>query len=209
MMRSCTRKWALWALLMVAAPGAQADIMVAEQLIREVQNTLLTRVRQGGAALQEDPARLRALVREIVVPHVDTRTMCKLVLGRHWKQADTRQQAEFVEQFSTLLIRTYARSLLNQNQYEVNFLPSVPGSREGSAMVRTELVSAASGKNVKIFFRMREGAEGWQVIDIVVEGISLIITYREDFRTQVQAEGLPRLIEKLRSGNTRARAGSE
>ncbi len=209
MMRILAREWALWALLMAAVPGAQADIMAAEQLVREVQATLLTQVQQGGAALQEDPAGLRALVREIVVPHVDTQAMSRLVLGRHWKQADAEQRVEFTEQFSTLLIRTYARSLLSQGQYKVNFLPSLPGNREGSAVIRTELVAVADGEKLDIFFRMREGAQGWRVIDIIVKGISLIITYREDFRTQVRDGGLTRLTEKLRSRNARAQAVSE
>lgn len=187
------------ALLPVVQP--RADVEDAEVLIRDAQDKVRERLRQEGEALQSNLPGLYAIVDELITPHVDVTTMSRLVLGQHWKKATEDQRTRFAAEFSNLMVRTYARSLLGYDQYQVEFLPTVPGKREGRAIVRTELVSSASSSRLPLSFRMRENGGAWRVVDLIVNGISLVTTYRESFRVQVSGGGLEPLIAQLKEKN--------
>lgn len=187
------------ALLPVVQP--RAGVEDAEALIRDVQDKVRERLQQESEALQSDLPGLYAIVDELIVPHVDVTTMSRLVLGQHWKKATEEQRARFAAEFSNLMVRTYARSLLGYDQYQVEFLPTVLGKREGRAIVRTELVSSAASSRLPVSFRMREKGGAWRVVDLIVNGISLVTTYRESFGAQVSGGGLEPLIAQLKEKN--------
>ena len=201
--------WAGGAALVLACVAVVVPAQVhtgvdaAEGLIRDVQEQVRARLEREGEALRSNLPGLYAVVDELIVPHVDINTMCRLVLGQHWKKADAEQRAHFATEFSHLMVRTYARSLLDYDQYQVEFLPAIPGKRKGTAMVRTELVSTGNAARLPIAFRMREKGGTWRMVDLIVNGISLVTTYRESFGAQVSSGGLGPLIAQLKEKNAR------
>jgi phospholipid transport system substrate-binding protein len=72
--------------------------------------------------------------------------------------------------------------------------------------VRTQFVRAG-GQPLPIEFHMRQTDRGWKVYDIVVEGVSLVITYRSEFDAVVKQEGIDGLIKRLAQKNSPAAMG--
>jgi phospholipid transport system substrate-binding protein len=63
------------------------------------------------------------------------------------------------------------------------------------------------GKPVLIDYSMRKTDKGWKVYDIVVEGVSLVLTYRSEFDAIVKQEGIDALIKRLSAKNAPAAVG--
>ena len=99
-----------------AAAGVAPDV-----LVKETTDKVLSRFTADRAILTDDHAKLYALVDELVLPHFDFERMSALVLGRYWSQATEAQQQRFVEEFRTLLVRTYATALFEYTGQPINY----------------------------------------------------------------------------------------
>jgi len=196
------------ALTALAPPAAAApqrpDPREAERLVRRTADRLLEILRQRKAELREHPERLYELVREEVLPHFDFRRIARWVLGKHWRRATPEQRRRFVEEFRRLLVRTYARSLLDYTEARLELLPSRPGSRPGRVTVRTRILPPGGGEPVPVDYAMRHGEGGWKVVDVRIGGVSLVANYRASFASQIASQGLERLLAELAERNRRA-----
>ncbi len=106
-------------------------------VVRDTTSALFAAVEAEDGVLSEDPARARALVEEFITPHVDLKGFSKLVLGKHWRQATQEQRQQFLTQFHTLILRTYATAVTTYTGIEVQYMPMREESRQNFATVRT------------------------------------------------------------------------
>jgi phospholipid transport system substrate-binding protein len=161
---------------------------------------MLSALRQNYAALKEDSGQIYGLVNQIVLPNFDFELMSRWVLGRAWQQATPEQRRRFTEEFRTLLVRTYAKALLEYANEDIRVLPQ-PGAVDGSeATVKTE-VRLKAGQPIQINYSMHFNPEGWKVYDVTVDGVSLVTNYRGTFASQIRASGLDAVIADLQQRN--------
>ena len=142
------------------------------------------------------------MVNELVIPRFDFISMSKWVLGKHWKTASVSQRNEFVDQFKSLLIRTYARALLEYSGQKIIYYPVEENPKSNLAVVKTELTSTSSAQ-LPILYRMHQKNQEWKVVDVAVDGVSLVTTYRGSFATQIKNDGFDSLLEQLSKKNVR------
>lgn len=173
-----------------------------DAVVKETSSGVISRIESDRAALEANPEGVYDLVNELVVPHFDFISMSRWVLGKSWKTASAEQRTDFVEQFKTLLVRTYARALLEYSGQEVKYFPVEQKPNSKLAIVKTELTSEGS-QPFPIAYRMHQKSEAWKVIDVSVDGVSLISTYRGSFTSQIKKEGIDSLIQKLVDKNDR------
>ena len=123
--------------------------------------------------------------------------MSRWVLGKYWRQANSDQQARFVSEFRTLLVRTYAKALLEYTDEKIVF-PPMPALAEGSdeATVRSE-VQLDHGDPVSINYSLHRKNGAWKVYDIAIDGISLVTNYRGSFASQIRDQGMEAMLAKL------------
>jgi phospholipid transport system substrate-binding protein len=183
-------------LAVVIGGVAQAQKLSPEALVEQTTEQVLTTLEQNKEKVKGDPQAVANLVRGIVLPHFDFELMSRFVLARNWRTATPEQQQRFVEQFRELLIRTYATSLSQYSGQEVKYLPNPPAPNDKRATVRTEIVQA-DGPAIPLQYMLREGADGWKVFDVVIDGVSLVQNYRTSFASEVQQRGLEGLIGRL------------
>jgi phospholipid transport system substrate-binding protein len=183
-------------LAVVIGGVAQAQKLSPEALVKQTTEQVLTTLEQNKDKVESDPQAVANLVRGIVLPHFDFELMSRFVLARNWRTATPEQQQRFVEQFRELLIRTYATSLSEYSGQEVKYLPNPPAPNDKRATVRTEIVQA-DGPAIPLQYMLREGADGWKVFDVVIDGVSLVQNYRTSFASEVQQRGLEGLIGRL------------
>ncbi len=131
---------------------------------------------------------------EVSREHFDYHEMTKRVLGRSWRNLSEQEQDEFVELFTQLLQHAYISKIENfTGGYLIFKSQRIRGNR---AEVRTELVERT--RTIKISYIMLLKGERWMVYDLVVEGVSLIRNYMEQFRRIIHRESVEVLKQKMR-----------
>lgn len=169
-------------------------------LVRGTTDELFAAVDADAAPLREDPAKARALVDEFITPHVDLQGFSKLVLGKHWKRANPEQREQFLVEFHTLVLRTYATAVTSYTGIQIEYLPMREEKRENFATVRT-LIPRTDGEAVKVNYRLHCRNDIWKLFDVNIAGVSMVTTYRSAFSAEVKKSGLDGLIKALQQKN--------
>jgi len=144
-------------------------------------------------------AEKRQQIDAIVEARFDFKTLSRLVLARNWKKLDAAQQQAFVQEFRHHLSITYGRNVDSYRDERV----VITGEREevrGDRTVKT-IIDRNSAEDVLVDYRMRQKDGEWKVIDVVIEGVSLVANFRSQFRSVISRHGPAKLIELLRQKN--------
>ena len=171
-----------------------------EQLIRETSDKVLEEIRTNSAQYETDPQGVYDLVNTVVLPHFDFSAMTDRALGRYKDDVNEQQRPEIVNEFRLLLVRTYSSALLEYTDEVLVYLPMEGSEAEGEVTVRTE-IEQAGGFPIPINYVLRNGDDGWKVLDISVDEVSLVTNYRSSFARAIKKKGINGLIETLRSRN--------
>jgi phospholipid transport system substrate-binding protein len=191
----------VWLFLALAIAGVHVAAMEAPtEIIRNTTDDVLVRVKSDREALRQDPAKMYALVSELIFPRFDFPIMAQWVLGTHWKSADEQSREVFVGQFRKLLVRTYATALLEFSDQEITY-PDAAATKKGrTAVVRQEIEQAGSSP-IALGYRLHNTDGNWKVFDVSVDGVSLVKTYRASFSSIINSAGLAGLIDTLNKKN--------
>ena len=190
-----------------AFAGATAD--GASALVRTTTDELLAAVNRDKELIQHNPDHTLGLVEKIVYPQMDFARMSRWVLGKHWRKATQEQRTRFMQEFRTLLYRTYSSALTEFTDTEViRYLPQRVHEDGKTVTVPTEL-PRPGGPALSISYRLRQADGQWKVVDVVVEGVSLVTTYRTSFGEDVRKAGMDGLIEHLAAKNRQEAGTSE
>ena len=169
----------------------------AIEVIEETATNVIEKIRQDRDKLEADPDAVYGLVDEMIIPHFDFVSMSKWVLGKkYWTSASKPQREEFVDQFRTLLVNTYTKALLQYSEQKINYLSENPTKKSTLVEVLTEVEQDGSNP-IPINYRMHIKDGNWRVVDVVVNGASLVRTYRGEFTSQIRKHGMDHLIAKL------------
>jgi len=188
---------------------AQAATPSAEEVVRTTTDQVVARLVDQKSELEAHPERIYDLIHELVIPHFDFASMSKWVLGKSWKDASPAQRDAFVGQFQTLLVRTYAKALLEYSEEVIRFLPVEPNPSSNLVLVKTEVNQPGSSAPIPIQYRLHITEGNWKVVDVAVDGVSLVSTYRGSFASDIQKDGLDALIGKLAERNSKIVISSE
>ncbi len=187
-------------LVCLVAPATASIGESAKQLIMETTDLVFSALRRDREIFREDPERVYTLVNDIILPHFDFPRMSRWVLGKHWKRATEEQRERFIEEFKTLLVNTYATALVQFTDQDVGYLPMRTKAGSKTVMVRTE-VKQAGGQPIPINYRMYRKDGVWKVVDVTIDGVSLVKNYRSTYSTEIRRSGLESLISQLAERN--------
>jgi phospholipid transport system substrate-binding protein len=178
------------------APPANAGTMTPQQLVENSAKKMLAELDANRAMYKSDPAKLDALVGNVLLPNFDTEYSARLVLGQFWRTATPEQRKRFVDAFYHSLLRNYGAALIDFTGDRFIVLPYKGDPGDTTATVRTE-VKKSSGDKVPVNFSLRKTPEGWKAWDVVIEGISYVKSFRTDFASEIQQKGLDDVITRL------------
>ncbi|HED17876.1 MAG TPA: ABC transporter substrate-binding protein, partial [Gammaproteobacteria bacterium] len=165
--------------------------------IQKVTVDVLAALRANKDTLHKDPARVIALITRIVDPYFDYAFMSREALGIAWRRADARQRARFMQVFHELLVADYADVF---KQYTGQTIKLTRVRWDDAAHKRATVLSQVDSPGeqpVQVDYRLYHTHDGWQLYDIVVDGVSLLVDYRETFVTELRRESLDTLISHL------------
>ncbi len=179
-----------------AAPAASGD---PTALVQQVATSMLGDIDKNRDAYRHDQAKIAAVVDKYLMPHFDTETSARVVLGQYWRGATAEQRQRFINAFYHSLLANYGDSLIEFTADRLRILPSHVQPGDTTATVRTE-VTRRNGDRVSVNYSLRLTPQGWKAWDVVIDGISYVKSYREDFGEQIEKQGLDTVIQRLESG---------
>jgi phospholipid transport system substrate-binding protein len=197
--------WLIAAPLPAAAQGASAQS--PSDVVQTAANGLLQALDANRAEYRNNPAKVQALVDQYILPHVDTQFSAQLVLGRYWRTASQQQRQQFIDAFYHSMLNNYGAALVEFTSNTLKVYPTRVNAGDQNATVRTEM-SRTSGAPISVNYYMHMTPDGWKAWDVVIDGVSYIMSYREDFQPQLaQQGGLDAVINKLQHGEKPANIG--
>ena len=122
--------------------------------------------------------------------------LARFVLGRHWKRATEEQRTAYLDLFPRYVVELYAGRFTGYSGERFEVVNQRP-LRAGANLVNTRIVPA-KGPALKVGFRVEQVDGAPAIVDIMVEGISLILTKRAEFDSVARREGVQSLIDRLR-----------
>ena len=172
-----------------------------EELVKQVTQDVLDAVKSDKALAAGDKEKALKLAEEKILPHVDFQEATRLAVGRSWAKATPEQRKRLVQEFRSMLVRTYSNALGTYEGQTVKVLPLRMKPQDTDVTVRNEYIRQG-GKPVLLEYAMHKTPQGWKIYDIVVEGVSLVLTYRSEFDAVVRQDGVDGLIQRLSQKNT-------
>ena len=191
--------YALAALGLFALVPALAQ-ETADAAVKRTSQELLQIIRADPKVQAGDQARIREVVEAKVFPNIDIERMTSLAMGRNWRAANPEQQKRLIEEFRTLLVRTYSGALAQYRDQKMDYKPLRAEPNATDVTVRTEVLRPGQAP-VQIDYSMTRTKEGWKAYDIIVGGVSLVTNYRDEFSEQIKTAGVDGLIKTLAAKN--------
>jgi phospholipid transport system substrate-binding protein len=186
--------------LALSLPAAALAQEAPDALVKRVADELLAIIKTDKDLQAGNPSKVVELAEQKVLPHFDFERMTRLAVGRNWAQASDAQKQALVKEFRTLLVRTYSSSLSAYRNQTIVVKPSRVTAQDKDTVVRTE-IKQQGGPPIPIDYSMEKMDTGWKVYDVVIDGASLVTTYRGTFNDQVQRGGIDGLIKTLQDRN--------
>jgi phospholipid transport system substrate-binding protein len=189
--------WLIEAPVPAAAQGASAQS--PSDVVESAANGLLKALDADRQTYRNNPSKVSALVDQYILPHVDTQFCAQLVLGKYWKTATPQQRDQFINAFYHSMLNNYGAAVVEFTSNTLKVYPSRVSPGEQNATVRTEM-SRTSGPPISVNYYMHMTPQGWKAWDVVIDGVSYIMSYRQDFQPQIAQQGLPAVISRLQKG---------
>lgn len=192
------------AVVVVSTAHAQVNTSAApDKLVQSAVEGVITKIKSDPETRAGDLAKITAVVQREFLPYTDFGRTTRLAVGNAWKQATPEQQKTLQEQFTALLVRSYAVSLsqLREQSPKFSYKPAKSGNNANDAVVATRVLN--NGDEMLIDYRLQKGADGWKIYDINMMGAWLIEVYRKQFADIVARDGVDGLIKYLNSHNAR------
>jgi phospholipid transport system substrate-binding protein len=179
---------------------AVAEDIAPDALVRSVSSDVLEIVHKDKDIQSGNIAKAVELAEAKVLPHFDFAHMTRLAVGKDWRKGSPEQQKALVDEFRTLLVRTYSKAFIEYRNQTIEYKPLKMQPTDTDVWVRT-LVNQTAGKPVQIDYNLEKTDKGWKVYDISVAGVSLVTNYRSSFAQEVSLSGIDGLVASLRTKN--------
>lgn len=168
-------------LLMLSSLPTMAQSNDPEQLIRTSVNELMGKLDGRKGYYANNPGELKQVVDNSLADVADFRYIGASVMGRYFSNATPQQRTRFADVFRQTLIDTYAKGLVTFDYRELRVLGNQQADRyEDQANVAMEVV-ATDGKVFPVSYTMRLSNGQWKVVNVIVNGINLGLTFRNQF----------------------------
>src|SRR5215469_10708204 len=164
---------------MPPGPSAAADAS-------EFMNELWSRTAEV-LAKKIPPAERLARFRQLFQADFDGAEIARFVLGRYWRSASEQEKQEFLKLFEDYVVFVYGTRLSNFNGERFK----VRGSRtdESGTIVSTDIVSPNGDAPIKVDWRLITDHGSFKINDVIIEGISMLVTQRSEFASVIQRHG--------------------
>lgn len=155
-------------------------------------------VKRGNQAVQSALAGKEASAERVaktVEGFVDFGELAKRALGTEWPKLSKRQQEEFSSTMKGLLRASYAQRALGQGSAEIEYA----GEKREGAEAEVPTTFVVKKDRIPVTYRLYQAGRGWKIFDVVTDDVSLVDTYRTQFRKLIADKGVEGLLTTLKN----------
>ena len=189
----------IYLLLNTGATVIAADLSPNQMIATSIQ---LLEIKLGDEAnkerLGDNRVELYSIIDETLSPYFQKKYAGRLVLDKYWATTNQSQRERFTEGLYQALIRSYAISMLNFDVSKISVKPIIANLQSLKKMTIETSVDY-KGEVIPMNFSFGKFKEGWRFYDVRIEGVSYIKNYRNQFKAEIQANGLDSVILRLES----------
>ena len=172
------------------------------EMVRSASDAILGRVIADKALIEKEPAHVVGLINEILIPHIDDRTMARRVLGEAWDTASEAARASFTREFRRYMVRFYGQVLLLYSGEKVEY-SSVEKFSQPDVRKVSSFISRSGEVPIEAAYRVELRSDEWMVTDILVDGISIVHANQTQFKHLIARDGLDKVTTMLETRNNR------
>lgn len=157
-------------------------------------------------AKKADPAALERIAETLIAPHCDFERMTSFAVGKAWRTATPKEREDLVREFRALLLRLYSGTLNAHVDYTYRIIgrPAASSATDATVKVEFRKASGSTSSPTVINAYLEKGTDSrWRIVDISVDGVSLLLSYRSGFQQEIKNGGISGLIEQLRKKNSK------
>jgi len=186
-----------------ATPSGDADARAAA-FMNQLWSRALELLNKKSPAAER-----QARFRELFHQDFDSPGIARFVLGRYWRMASPEQQQEFLKLFDNYVVYVYTARLsdFEGEQFKIN------GSRvdQGAVIVSTDVITPGAPTPLKVDWRLVDDDGSYKISDVIVEGVSMLVTQRSEFASVIQRHGgqLQGLLDAMREKAASAAAPAQ
>ncbi len=162
------------------------------KIVKDTVEQVLLILKDDSLNEAERKERISGLIKE----RINFKDMSRRVLATNWKLATEEQQKEFTFLFQEILVNTYWTRMNQYTGERVEYI-TVTSNREGYATVDTIIIKDKSNIEIPISYRMKRFVDVWFAYDFVVESLSLVQSYRNEYGATVKNYGVDGLLKLM------------
>jgi phospholipid transport system substrate-binding protein len=184
-----------------SAPAAAANMQGSpSQLVLDNSQRVLATIEKRRAEFTADRGALRQFITTEFNTMFDRDYAARQVLGRHGRGASEADIKLFADALADNLMQRYGSSLLDFNtRLQVRLKSETPLPRGIGVKVSSEYLRQG-GEPIPVEYLMRRSGSGWKVFDVMVEGVSYVQTFRQQFDAELQRKSIRQVATELRQG---------
>ena len=182
--------------LTLPAGAKNAEVISAEKRVVDVTSNIVRLLEANQSQYSQDESALFSMVRKEVLPFIDFNAMSMLTLGKYWRSTNPQQRIRFINAFSDMLVRSYAKSMLDYTGAKIRGGNSAENTKSGYVIVRT-VVTPKGGPPIAANYSVRINSGDWKAYNVDIDGINLITNFRTNFTREISEKGIEALITRL------------
>ena len=177
------------------------------KLVLDNSSRVIAALETRRAEFTKDRVKLRRFIDSEFNQMFDRDYAARQVLGRHARGAADADIKLFADALADNLMQRYGSSLLDFNtRLRVRVKSETALPRGLGVKVASELIRSG-GDPIPVDYLMRQSGGQWKVFDVMVEGVSFVQTFRQQFDGELQRKSIRHVTADLRSGQIKADAG--
>ncbi len=190
----------LAAMLLAALFAGQARAQAAQdagRFLAELTGRAVDQLTEPGLSDDEQERRFRGLIGE----GFDIPAIGRFVLGRYWRRASEAERAAFLVTFEDLIVHRFLPLFAEYSGEKISVGVARPYKNNLNFINVSSKLLRDEGEPVHIDWRIRRRDDGYRIVDIVAEGISIAVTLRSEYTSVLKQNGgdVGALARKLRA----------
>ena len=182
----------------LALPAFPSPALAGEPTdqIRSTVEMVITTLQEASLKGEENKEQRRAVLRKTITRRFDFGEMAQRTLAKAWKKRTPEERAEFTRLFSLLMEGSYIGKI---ELYTDEVIRYTKEDTDGDFTQVDSYVVTATNREIPIYYRMHKVNDEWKVYDVIIENVSLIRNFRQQFRRVIRKTAFEDLVKKLRA----------
>jgi phospholipid transport system substrate-binding protein len=185
---------------LLLAGAVLAQELAPDVLVKNVTSEVIELIARNSEIRSGDRAKLIEVIEAKVLPHFSFQSMTALAMGQSWNKATPEQKKRLIEEFKTLLVRTWASALAAYSEQRFDYRPLRAKPTDTDVTVQVRVIQSGA-QPVPIDYSMEKTPGGWKVYDVMIGGVSLVANYRTEFNYTVREAGVEGLLKNMQAKN--------